>query len=577
MKMTGSQIFLTMLKLYDVEYVFGLPGETTLDLYKHWLDCPDIKHVLTHDERAAAYMAEAYAKVTGKVGVSEAPSPGGAHPAPGVLESYSGSVPTICFTSDVPYNNDKRNMLSGFDQNKLYSAITKESILATRAKDLPFIIRRGFRVALSGRPGAVHIRIPMDVYKEAVEINPADLYADPRGGNWPATRPVADFEAIEKAIQLLSSAKRPVIVCGQGALVSGAGDAVLKLAERFNIPVGCTMTAKGTISEKHPLSIRLIGARGGTSFANQFLCSADLVFFVGSNTDSAGTDGWTLPDRNNPPKIIHLDICGIEAGNSYPIQVPLIGDAKATLEYMFERIVQENIQGQAENGAEAAVAMSALDESITAASRSEQKPIHPIRFMKELEALLPERSYIVTEPSVGSIFSAAYITQKKAGRMFLSNYSQGALGYVVPACAAASVGDPEATVIGLGGDGSFHFNCGELETYSRLGVNVKLVIFNNNVFGWIKGETAHVYHSDFFATNFGYVDYVKVAEGFGVKGFLIEDPEKITETLREALAYKGPALIQVKVPDESELVPPIPRWIENAKICPTVIKETLIR
>lgn len=562
--MNGSQIFLTMLKLYDVEHVFGLPGETTLALYKYWADCPEVKHVLTHDERAAAYMAEAYAKITGKVGISEAPSPGGAHPAPGVLESYSGSVPTICFTSDVPYNNDKRNMLSGFDQNKLYSAITKESMLVTRACDLPFIIRRAFRVALSGRPGAVHVRIPMDVHKEEIDIPMSELYADPRGSAWPSTRPVADFEQIEKAIALLSGAKRPVIVCGQGAVVSGAGDAVRRLAEHFNIPVGCTMTGKGTISETHPLSIRLIGARGGTSYANRFLKDADLVFFIGSNTDSAGTDGWQLPDKNNPPKIIHLDICGIETGNSYPIQVPLIGDAKATLEYMLGRIAQENSTGQAENGAEVSDAMKALDASIASERVSEQRPIHPIRFMKELEALLPEKSYIATEPSVGSIFSAAYIIQEKPGRMFISNYSQGALGYVVPACAAAAVGDPDATVIGLGGDGSFHFNCGELETYARLGVNVKLVIFNNDVFGWIKGETAHVYHADFFATDFGSVDYAAVARGFGIKAFTIEDPEKITETLKEAFAYRGPVLIQVKVPDESSVVPPVPRWIESA-------------
>ena len=122
--MTGARIVLQMLRLHEIKHVFGLPGETTLRFYKEWLKCPDITHILTHDERSAAFMAEAYAKVTGKVGVSEAPSPGGGHPVPGVIESFTGSVPTVCFTSDVPYNSDKRNMLSGFDQNRLYSAIT---------------------------------------------------------------------------------------------------------------------------------------------------------------------------------------------------------------------------------------------------------------------------------------------------------------------------------------------------------------------------------------------------------------------------------------------------------------------
>lgn len=293
MKMTGARIVLQMLRLHEIKHVFGLPGETTLRFYKEWLKCPDITHILTHDERSAAFMAEAYAKVTGKVGVSEAPSPGGGHPVPGVIESFTGSVPTVCFTSDVPYNSDKRNMLSGFDQNRLYSAITKESILATKAKDLPFLIRRAFRVAVSGRPGAVHMRIPMDVYEEEAEVN--DLYPDPCMARWPYQRPVADFRETDKAIAMLAAAKRPVIVCGQGALASDAGNEVIALAEEFNIPVGCTMTGKGTVSEIHPLSIRLIGARGGTSWSNRFLQTADLVFFIGSNTDSAGTDGWKLP------------------------------------------------------------------------------------------------------------------------------------------------------------------------------------------------------------------------------------------------------------------------------------------
>ena len=159
-------------------------------------------------------------------------------------------------------------MLSGFDQNKIYSAITKESMLVTSARDIPFIIRRAFRVALSDRPGAVHIRVPMNIYTEEVEVK--DIFADPCSSRWPAYRPVADLEQIDRAIELLSSAERPLIVCGQGALVSGAGDTVLKLAEIFGIPVGCTMTGKGTVSESHPLSIRLVGARGGTSYSNEF-------------------------------------------------------------------------------------------------------------------------------------------------------------------------------------------------------------------------------------------------------------------------------------------------------------------
>ena len=563
MKMTGARIVLQMLRLHEIKHVFGLPGETTLRFYKEWLKCPDITHILTHDERSAAFMAEAYAKVTGKVGVSEAPSPGGGHPVPGVIESFTGSVPTVCFTSDVPYNSDKRNMLSGFDQNRLYSAITKESILATKAKDLPFLIRRAFRVAVSGRPGAVHMRIPMDVYEEEAEVN--DLYPDPCMARWPYQRPVADFRETDKAIAMLAAAKRPVIVCGQGALASDAGNEVIALAEEFNIPVGCTMTGKGTVSEIHPLSIRLIGARGGTSWSNRFLQTADLVFFIGSNTDSAGTDGWKLPPNVGGPKIISLNIDGVDAANNYPTEAVLVGDAKATLGYMAEKIREYGFKSSSENASEIRAAMAELDRSTKEPCTCPDTPVHPIRFVKEFEALLPEKSFVVVEPSMASIFSAAFLVQKRQGRMFISNYSNGALGYSLPAAVGVAAAHPDSTVFAMGGDGSFHFSCGELETYSRLGLNIKMIVFRNNVFGWIKGETQHVYHSDFFATNFGSVDYAGVATAFGVKSYKIDDPNDITSVLSEAINYNGPVLIEVPVPDETEIVPPVPRWTESAK------------
>lgn len=563
MKMIGARIILEMLKLHGVEHIFGLPGETTLGFYREWLKFDGIKHILTHDERAAAFMAEAYAKVTGKIGISEAPSPGGSHPVPGVLESFTGSVPTICFTSDIPFNNDKRNMLSGFDQTMLYRAITKESILITKAKDIPFLIRRAFRVALSGRPGAVHIRVPMNIYVEEAEVE--DLYPDLCMSDWPAYRPVADFEQIEKAIELLAQAKRPVIVCGQGALVSNAGDEVQALAEALGIPVGCTMTGKGTISERHPLSIRLIGARGGTSYSNRFLETSDLVFFIGSNTDSAGTDAWKLPKQSKDVKIISLNIDGIDVGNTYRTDAALVGDAKATLAVMIHKIKEKNIKGNAVNGIEVKSAMQELDDSILENAASEDYPIHPIRFIKALEKNLPEKSRIVVEASMASIFSAAYLIQKKQGRVFLSNYANGALGYALPAAVGAAVAHPDETIIAMGGDGSFHFNCGELETYARLGANIKMIVFNNDVFGWIKGETKHVYHADFFATDFGKVDYAGVATAFGVRSYKIGKAENIESTLKEALEYYGPVLIEVYVPDESQLVPPVPRWIPSAK------------
>ena len=563
MRLSGGKLLLEMLRLHGVDVVFGLPGETTLGLYREWEKFEGIRHVLTHDERSAAYMAEAYAKATGRVGVHEAPSPGGAHPLPGVIESQAGSVPTICLTSDVPYNADKRNMLSGFDQTALYRAVTKESILVTRAADIPHLIRRAFRVALADRPGAVHVRMPMDVYVEEAEVD--DLYADPSMALWPQDRPSADARLVEAAADLLCRAKRPVIVCGQGALVSGAGEEVAELAELLRAPVGCTMTGKGTISEEDPWSIRLIGARGGTSFSNAFLAEADAVFFVGTNTDSAGTDAWKLPPSSQcaGPRIVQLDISRVEAGNNYKADICLIGDAKATLAAMLGRLGGRSIASEYTRERVAA-AMRALESSIAAAVASEETPINAIRFVRELAGCLPEKSLVVTEPSTGSIFSAAYMVQKRPGRWFLSNYSMGALGYVIPAVVGAAVARPDHTIVGLGGDGSFHFNCGEMETWARYGLDIKYVVFNNDVFGWIRGEIEYVYSARPFATDFGRVDYCKVAEGFGVSAYRIVEPSAIAPTLRQAFLVKGPALIEIRTLPQDAECPPIPRWVESA-------------
>lgn len=565
-EITGGWLILEMLRLHGVKLIFGLPGETTLEFYKEWQNFPAIRHILTHDERGAAYMAEAYAKATGRVGVSEAPSPGVSHPLPGVLESNAGGVPTICFTSDVPYNNDKRNMLSGVNQNEIFRPFTKESILITKAEDIPHLIRRAFRVALADKPGAVHIRIPMDVYAQKVTVE--DLYAEPSMSLWPQGRPVADKDKINTAINLLLSAEKPVIVCGQGALASCAGEEIAELAEMLKIPVGCTMTGKGTISEQHPFSIRLIGARGGTSFSNQFLLDADLVFFIGSNTDSAGTDAWKIPPRNGGKelRIIQLDISRIEAGNNYNANVILIGDAKATTAEIVNLLKQSDLHGRsAYSSLDIASAMEALEASIAPAIASNEKPVHPLSFIRKLSDIIPERSLVVTEPSMGSIFSAAYMVQKKAGRWFMSNYTMGALGYAIPAVVGAAFARPDSTIIGMGGDGSFFFNCGEIETWARYNLDIKYIVFNNNTFGWIRGETAHVYHAQPFATDFSKVDYCKIAEGMGVKAFRIEDSSQIMTVLAKAFASRGPVLIELHCKAEDSECPPIPRWIPNAK------------
>lgn len=562
--MKGGRIVLEMLKAQGVDVVFGLPGETTLGWYEAWRTFPDVRHVLTRDERSASYMAEAYAKATGRPGVFEMPSPGALHGAPGVIEAFKASVPVVFFTSDIPFNADKKNMLTGMEQNRVYEPITKESILVTRAADIPQLLRRAFRIATSGRPGPVHVRIPCDVFEEEAAVTAEDLYGQPEFSRFPAHRSVADPERIDEALDLLAKADRPVIICGQGALYSSAATELVALAEGLSIPVATTGTGKGAFPEGHALSIGVIGARGGTEFSNRFVAEADLVFYVGSNTDSAGTDGWKLPDPKSV-RTLQLNVDAEDVGNTYPAEVVLIGDARATLRFMNERRTTRKIS----RSAPALEGMAERRDAARAALFEKGNPcsegIFPMDIVKALMEKVPDESPIVIDPGVSSIYTTAFFRQARAGRQFFSNYSVGALGYACPASVGVAVAHPDRRVIAIGGDGSYGFNCAEMETMARLKLNITYILFNNDTFGWIRGETVLVHDFDPFATEFMPIDFLAIARGFGLTAFEAKDSCSLGDVLEKALSVEGPSFLRIPVLPQDRLVPPVPRWVSQAK------------
>ena len=563
--MNASKALLEMLKGYQVEHVFGLPGETTLNWYEQWLDYPEIRHVMARDERSAAFMADGYAKISFRPGVCEGPSVGATHMLPGVAEAYKASVPMIVFTSDIPLHLEKRNMLTGIDQTALYRGVTKESITVTDASEIPHIMRRAFRLATTGRPGPVHIRLPMDVL--GGEIEDPQLYVQKDFIRYPGHRPVAQEDKVLEASKLLGSAERPVMVCGQGVLWSQAWDEVQTLAELFDIPVGTTISGKGSIAETHPLSIGVTGARGGTSLSNRVVSEADVLFYIGCNTDSAATDKWTLPPSDTRARIIHLDISEAEAGNNYPTEVIMIGDARATLGKLIGvskgRVSVDEpprIRSIREEAAEYGAYVSEL-------SGSDERPVHPVRFVRELSDALPDDHVLVVDVGVSAIYTATFYRVKRAGRSVIFNYAMGALGYALPASIGAYFARPESCIVTLVGDGSFGFTAGELETLNRVGGNNNVILFNNSSFGWIRAEAALSHSAELadFSTGFGDVDYLKIAEGFGLRAFQVSGPGDLGPTLREAFALDEPTFTELRVQPEDELVPPVPGWIRRAE------------
>lgn len=562
-RMNGAQIILKMLELHGVSHVFGLPGETTIGWYKEWRAHSDIEFVLTRDERTAAYAAEAYAKITGRPCVLEAPSPGVTHCTPGITEAFLSSVPIIYFSSDIPINQDKKHGLTGVDQTKLYASISKESFVLTNAKEIPFMLRRAFRVATSGKPGPVHIRVPINIYGE--EANISDLYAEPEYSFYPAHRPVADHSKIREAIDVLLKAEKPVIVCGQGGLISKATDALIDLAEHLQIPVATTTPGKGAIPEDHPLSLRVIGGRGGMEYSNTYVREADVVFFVGSNTDSAATDHWKLYGDTQSKTFMHLDIAEAHIGNNFPVKVGMVGDARASLEYMMEIL-------KAEHGDLHRPILDLTDMKTTALERvfnsNIQMPegrISPVKLSQALDKMMPANAIVTSEPGVSAIYPSALLTFKEAGRRYITNYSMGALGYSVPAGLGASYAN-DGPIISFTGDGSFGFVIGDLETIKRSNKNVTIILCRNDTFGWIRGEAILLDDVDEpWSTDFGRVDYTKVAEGFGFNTAQVQSEAEIEPILSEAINNPGANFIEIMVPSQDKIVPFVPNWVEAAR------------
>ncbi len=573
-EMHAGKILLEMLSAHDVQHIFGLPGETTLDWYVAWQDwnpsAKPIEHILTRDERSSAYMADAYARTSFKPGIVEAPSVGATHLVPGIVEAFKASVPMIVFTSDVPLDTEHRNMLTAFDQTSLFKGITKASYTITKGSEIPHIVRRAFRLATGGKPGPVHIRIPMDVLGENVndDLIKSELYGQKEYCQYPSARPTADHERIRKALNLLSSASRPVIICGQGVLFSQAWNEVTAFAELLAIPVGTTISGKGSIAEIHPLSIGVIGGRGGTRFSNKVVEEADVVFFIGTNTDSANTIKWTLPAKNGKTKIIHCDISEMEPGNNYPTDVILIGDAKYTLKNMID-LISIRTKNYLELPRIKQIMQSAKEynEYLWEFKQSDEKPIHPLRFIHELSKTIPDNYVITTDPGISAIYPSAFHKLKQAGRNMIFNYAMGALGYAIPAAVGAYFARPDSCIIALTGDGSFGFTAGELETISRIGGNINIILFNNGCFGWIKGELQTSYGSKYvdFPTNFQAVDYQKIAEGFGLTAYTVRDPRDLSKTLLEAFNLNAPTFIDLEVRPQNELIPPVPSWAKKAE------------
>jgi acetolactate synthase-1/2/3 large subunit len=560
--MQGARALVEVLKDSGVRHVFGLPGDTGMAFYDALRDARgQIDHIMTRDERSASFMADVYARVSGRIGVCEGPSGGGAtYIVPGVAEAQGSAIPLLCLTSDTPVNQHGRGVLTELDQESLFRPVTKWNTRVNSAATMAEATRRAIRMATAGRPGATHLSLPTDALEG--ETPDASVYGVPELGSAPAMRAVPDGVLIERAAALLAAAERPVIVAGGGVLASGAWDELTLLAETLKVPVATSINGKGSIAETSPVSIGLVGGNGARPYANSCLADADLVLYIGSRTDSTTTSHWTLPSIDSPPQIIQIDVAPFEVGNNYPLVVGLVGDAKLTLAAMLAAVARP-----AAVSARNQDRIDALGEArrhywddVEAQAAVRARPIKPAQVIRALRNALDDDALIVADPGTPTPFLGAQYELRKAGRTTVIPRAHGGLGYAIPGVVGAWYAGDGRRVIGMTGDGSFGMSVGELETISRLGLPVVIIQCSNGTFGWIK-ELQHLYHGDrYFGVDFNPVDYAAIARGFGFRAAQVVDPDDVEHAIQTALADGGPYFLDIVTESPLTETPPVAAW-----------------
>jgi acetolactate synthase-1/2/3 large subunit len=554
---TGAEAVVEMLKAHGIEIIFGLCGDTSLPFYDALARLPHgMRHILTRDERSAAYMADGYARVSGKVGVCEGPSGGGAtYILPGLAEANESSVPVLGINSDISVASRGRYALTALDQGALMRPVTKWNAVLDRAPDIPQFFRTAFKQMTTGRPGAAHIALPFDVQNGAVDR--ADIFGDAIFGRFPAERVAPEPNCVERAAKLLRDAARPVFVCGGGAVIASAEPELRELAERLSAPVATTISGKGSISEEHPLAVGVVGSNGGTPETRAIVDQADLIVFVGCRAGSVTTERWRHPAPGKV-KVIHLDVDPAVMGVNYAAEVALVSDAKLTLGALNEALAT------VKRPLEASAVERAQEQKFAkfhALAESNDKPIKPERVVAELAQALDADAIVIADAGTPCPYLSAYYQVRATGRRFFSNRAHGALGYSLPAAIGAHFARPQVKCVSVMGDGSFGFACGELETAARYRLPITFIVISNATYGWIKAGQKSGYGQRYFAVDFDSTDHAAVAAAFGVKSWRVTEPGDLGKTLKEALANGGPSLVDIVCQPLHEAKAPVSEWI----------------
>ncbi len=531
-EMTGGQALVSQLRSEGVDTIFGLPGVQIMAAFDALYEQRNaIRLVHTRHEQATTYMADGYARVTGKPGVAlVVPGPGALNATAGLGTAYSASSPVLLISGQVasPSLGKRRGDLHEIDEQlDVFRPITKWCHRVTRVEEIPGAVHEAFRQLKTGRPRPVELEIPPDTLlaRAEVEIIAAE---DPV----PAS---AGSDAIERAARLLAAAERPAIIAGGGTISAGASAELIALAELLQAPVMTTQQSKGAIPDDHPLHLAVNYI---LSPLQELLDKSDLVLAVGSRL------AFREIDTSKLPKLVQIDADPTEIGKNFEAEVGIEADAKEALGQLLARLRAMDA-AKPSRAEEITAWRTAFRERVRAIAPLQMGMIESLRHELDDDAIL-----VSGVTNLGYWSNIAFPARKPRG--FVTSSYFGTLGYAFPTALGAKIGQPDRQVVALCGDGGFLFSPQELSTAARYGIDVVAVVFNNHAYGASRWDQEHRFEERYIGTDLKNPDFQKLAEAFGVKGLRC-GPDGFGAALEEALAAKAPVLLEVEVP---VMVPP---------------------
>lgn len=548
LKMFGGEAIAKMLQLHDVGPMMGMGGFQLLPMYEAFRKL-GMKHYLSNDERAASAAMDAYARVTNKPGICDATlGPGATNLITSLVESLNAGIPMVCLVGDTNRDYSWLNMTQEAHQIEILRPACKEIIRIESAKRIPEIIRRAFAVATSGRPGPVVIDIPEDICHAEIEFDACEFWADSEVKYAPSKRCRPSATELERAAEMIVKSNRPILLVGGGIHISQAYKNLIAFAEDNAIPVCHTISGKGSIACNHPLSAGIFGRY--SRIANDLIGESDLLIVAGCKLGEIATKRFQLIPSETP--IIHLDICPEEFGRTTHADICLLGDAKLVLEDLNNAVKEHAKQSRKSREkyvSELPERILAWRQKSSAKLTSNDRPIDIARLYTELNIVMPEQSILVTDGGFAAHWGGLLYDTKCNGRTFIANRGFASIGYGLPGTIGAKLGAPDATVVGVTGDGGFNMMLGELETACRINLEFTIVVINNAASGYVKALQHLMFGSgNYQSSDLKEINYAKVASAIGCKGIRIEDPNNISSAFTEAFAHKGsPVVLDVVV------------------------------